>query len=76
MDKATEQLYREREKRFLDAVQLKVPDRVPTSIHLSYLPARICGITFGMPATTFRNGKKPISKQPYGCSGPVRVFPE
>ena len=46
MDKATEQLYREREKRFLDAVQLKVPDRVPTSIHLSYLPARICGITF------------------------------
>lgn len=46
MDKATAQLYREREKRFIDAVQLKVPDRVPTSLHLSYLPARFAGITF------------------------------
>jgi len=46
MDKATEQLYREREKRFIDAVQLRQPDRVPTSIHLSYLPARFAGITF------------------------------
>jgi uroporphyrinogen-III decarboxylase len=46
MDKATEQLYREREKRFIDAVQLRLPDRVPTSIHLSYLPARLAGITY------------------------------
>ncbi len=46
MDKATEQLYREREKRYMDAVQLRVPDRVPTSVHLSYLPARFTGITF------------------------------
>jgi len=46
MDKATEQLYREREKRFIDAVQLRVPDRVPTSVHLSYLPARFSGITY------------------------------
>jgi hypothetical protein len=46
MDKATEQLYREREKRFIDAVQLRVPDRVPSSIHLSYLPARMAGITY------------------------------
>jgi hypothetical protein len=46
MDKATEQLYREREKRFIDAVQLRVPDRVPSSIHLSYLPARLHGITY------------------------------
>ncbi len=46
MDKATEQLYQEREKRFMDAVQLKVPDRVPTSVHLSYLPARFTGITY------------------------------
>ncbi len=46
MDKATEQLYREREKRFIDAVELRVPDRVPTSVHLSYLPARIHGITY------------------------------
>jgi uroporphyrinogen-III decarboxylase len=46
MDKATEQLYHEREKRFIDAVQLRQPDRVPTSVHLSYLPAKLAGITY------------------------------
>ncbi len=46
MDKATEQLYREREKRFIDAVQLRVPDRVPSSVHLSYLPAKLYGLTY------------------------------
>jgi hypothetical protein len=46
MDKETEQLYREREKRYIDAVQLRTPDRVPTSIHLSYFPARFTGITY------------------------------
>jgi len=30
----------------MDAVQLKIPDRVPSSIHLSYLPAKIAGITY------------------------------
>ncbi len=46
MDKATEQLYRERERRYVDAVQLRIPDRVPTSIHLGYLPARFTGIHY------------------------------
>jgi hypothetical protein len=46
MDQATEKLYREREKRFVDAVELRIPDRVPTSVHLSYLPARFTGITY------------------------------
>jgi len=46
MDKTTEQLYHEREKRYIDAVQLRIPDRVPTSVHLSYLPARFTGITY------------------------------
>lgn len=46
MDKATEQLYNERKKRYIDAVQLRIPDRVPTSVHLSYLPARFAGITY------------------------------
>lgn len=46
MDQATEQLYREREKRYIDAVQLRIPDRVPTSVHLSYLPARLTGLTY------------------------------
>jgi hypothetical protein len=46
MDKATEQLYREREKRYIDAVQLRIPDRVPTSLHLSYFPAKFNNITY------------------------------
>jgi uroporphyrinogen-III decarboxylase len=46
MDKAIEQLYRERGKRFIDAVQLRTPDRVPTSVHLSYFPAKFNGITY------------------------------
>jgi hypothetical protein len=46
MDQATEQLYREREKRYIDAVQMRTPDRVPTSIHLSYFPARFLGLTY------------------------------
>lgn len=46
MDKATEKLYHEREKRLKDAVALRVPDRVPTSVHLSYIPARFRGITY------------------------------
>jgi len=46
MDQATEKLYREREKRYIDTVQLRIPDRVPTSVHLSYLPARFTGIKY------------------------------
>jgi hypothetical protein len=46
MDTFTEKLYREREKRYIDTVELRVPDRVPTSVHLSYLPARFAGITY------------------------------
>jgi uroporphyrinogen-III decarboxylase len=46
MDTTAEQLYREREQRYIDAVQLRMPDRVPTSVHLSYLPARFAGITY------------------------------
>jgi hypothetical protein len=45
MDKTAETLLKEREKRLMDAVQLKVPDRVPVSIPLSYLPAKFGGIT-------------------------------
>ncbi len=46
MDKNIEQLYREREKRYIDAIQLRIPDRVPTSVHLSYLPAKFTGINY------------------------------
>lgn len=46
MNKAIALLLHEREKRYIDAVQLRIPDRVPTSVHLSYLPARFTGITY------------------------------
>jgi uroporphyrinogen-III decarboxylase len=45
MDKAAEQAYRERQKRLSDAVELKVPDRVPISLGLSYFPAKFTGTT-------------------------------
>jgi hypothetical protein len=45
MDQSTEQLFKEREKRIMDAVQLKIPDQVPVSIPFSYFPAKFAGIT-------------------------------
>jgi hypothetical protein len=45
MDKAAEQLYRERQKRMSDAVQLNTPDRVPISLGLNYFPAKFTGTT-------------------------------
>ncbi len=46
MDKATQQLYQERETRYANTAYLKPADRVPTYLSLSYLPARFCGIKF------------------------------
>jgi uroporphyrinogen-III decarboxylase len=46
MNKTPEQLYKEREKRVNDAIQLKTPDRVPVMIELSYFPATYTGLTF------------------------------
>ena len=45
MDKAAEQLFKEREQRLKDAVELKKPDRVPISIGLNYHPAKFTGTT-------------------------------
>jgi hypothetical protein len=46
MDKTNEQLRQDREKRIMDAVALKKPDRVPISIPFGYFPARfVNGIT-------------------------------
>jgi uroporphyrinogen-III decarboxylase len=45
MDAAAEQAFREREKRLMDAVALRAPDRVPISIGLNYQPAKYAGIT-------------------------------
>ncbi len=45
MDKTPQELYQEREKRVSDAIELKIPDRVPVMLELSYFPARYAGIT-------------------------------
>lgn len=45
MGKTPEQLYQEREKRVTDAIQLKIPDRVPISTIFGYFPAKYAGIT-------------------------------
>ncbi len=45
MDKAIEQLAREREQRVFDAVNLKEPDRVPILVPMSYFPAKFAGLT-------------------------------
>jgi uroporphyrinogen-III decarboxylase len=55
LDKAIEQLAREREQRVKDAVDLKEPDRVPVLIPMSYYPAKFAGITI---ADAYYNPKK------------------
>lgn len=45
MEKTPEELYQEREKRISDAIQLKVPDRVPIMPSFGFFPARYAGIT-------------------------------
>jgi uroporphyrinogen-III decarboxylase len=44
MEKTTEELYRERAKRVADALQLKVPDRVPLEIAFGYFPSKYTGV--------------------------------
>ena len=43
--KTSEELYRERTKRVQDAIELKVPDRVPFTPTYSFFPARYAGIS-------------------------------
>ena len=45
MNETSENLYRMREKRIVDAVELRVPDRVPVTASLAFFPARYCGCT-------------------------------
>lgn len=37
--------YQQREKRVLDAISLRVPDRVPILVFFAFFPARYCGMT-------------------------------
>jgi len=45
MERTPEELYQEREKRVMDAIQLKVPDRVPVMALFGFFPAKYIGIT-------------------------------
>jgi uroporphyrinogen-III decarboxylase len=45
MKEDAEKLYKEREKRVNDAIQLKKPDRVPIVVLFSFFPARYAGFT-------------------------------
>jgi hypothetical protein len=40
-----EQLYQEREKRVVDAIELRMPDRVPIMVGFQFFPARYAGVT-------------------------------
>jgi uroporphyrinogen-III decarboxylase len=46
MNKTPDELYQEREKRVLDAIALRKPDRVPVVLETSYFPARYAGVGF------------------------------
>ena len=46
MEKTPQELYQERDKRINDAIQLKVPDRVPIFPLLSFYAAKVGGMTF------------------------------
>ncbi|MDH5696100.1 MAG: hypothetical protein OEZ00_05790 [Dehalococcoidia bacterium] len=46
MEKTPQELFKERTKRVEDAIQLKVPDRVPFLPFFSFFPARYAGISF------------------------------
>lgn len=45
MKKSTQELYQERDKRFMDAIALKIPDRVPMELSFGYFPAVYSGIS-------------------------------
>jgi hypothetical protein len=45
VEKSPEELYREREQLFMDAIQLKTIDRVPMALRLGYFSAKYAGIT-------------------------------
>lgn len=45
MKENAEALYKAREKRYMDAIELRVPDRVPITVSFAFFPARYCGYT-------------------------------
>ena len=45
MTETAAELYQQREKRVLDAIALRVPDRVPLLVFFAFFPAKYCGLT-------------------------------
>ena len=45
MSESPDELFQEREKRVSDAIQLKVPDRVPIVVMSGFFPAYYSGIS-------------------------------
>jgi hypothetical protein len=45
MEKTAKELYAEREKRVMDTIHMKIPDRVPVQTSPAYFPARYAGIS-------------------------------
>ena len=53
MSQESQSLYREREKRVVDSIALKKPDRVPVVLETSYFPAKYAGVPFDVAWTDF-----------------------
>jgi uroporphyrinogen-III decarboxylase len=46
MEKTPKELYEERNGRITDAIQLRVPDRIPINLSFGYFPAKYTGISY------------------------------
>ncbi len=44
MSKSPKELYQERSRRIADAIDMRLPDRIPLEIAFGYFPAKFCGI--------------------------------
>ena len=84
MTETPDSLYRMREKRVIDAVELKVPDRVPVTASFAFFPARYCGCTmkemmydpdklWDVHLKTTRDFEPDIAQNPFPgtCIGPL-----
>jgi uroporphyrinogen-III decarboxylase len=77
VSKSPDELFQERQKRVNDAIQLKVPDRVPVMVHSGFFPAFYSGISCeeamydadkaAMASTRFLQDFQPdVSDNPFG----------